>query len=112
MILCIVLLPFCVIASLSSVHVGGAAKGFQQLQGLQQLQGFIDKPLHNTSTDFKGEHGPYHSGKRYRRDLVDACGSLSLSDLNYLLYQCDNEGNGVYHIENYGPLTYCGLQGE
>ena len=104
MILCIVLLLFCVIVSLSSVHVERAAKCFQQLRG------FIDRPL--PTTDFKGELGPYQRGKLYRRVLVDACHSLSLSNLNYFLYQCDNEGNGVYYIENYGPLTYCGLQGE
>ncbi|MCJ1286592.1 hypothetical protein MMC26_005938 [Xylographa opegraphella] len=48
----------------------------------------------------------------------DAFGSLSLVDLNFVLYRCDAEErdfsggrDGVYSIPNHGPLVYAGLQG-
>ena len=48
--------------------------------------------------------------------LTSLSSSLSLIDLNYILYRCDNEekdeGNGgsVYVVPGAGPLVYCGLQ--
>ena len=42
--------------------------------------------------------------------------SFTLTDLNYVLYRCDNEekdegkGSGVYVVPGAGPLVYCGLQ--
>ena len=49
--------------------------------------------------------------------LTSLSSSLSLIDLNYILYRCDNEekdegnGGGVYVVPGAGPLVYCGLQG-
>jgi Central domain of human glycogen debranching enzyme len=49
--------------------------------------------------------------------LEDIITSLTLNDLNRLLFRCDSEekddlvGFGAYHLDNYGPLKYCGLQG-
>ncbi|KAL9121856.1 MAG: hypothetical protein Q9187_001585 [Circinaria calcarea] len=47
-----------------------------------------------------------------------AFGVLSLVDLNFVLYRCDEEErdfsggkDGVYNVPNYGPLVYAGLQG-
>ena len=48
--------------------------------------------------------------------LTSLSSSLSLIDLNYILYRCDNEekdegnGGGVYVLPGAGPLVYCGLQ--
>ena len=42
--------------------------------------------------------------------------SLSLIDLNYILYRSDNEekdegkGGGVYVVPTAGPMIYCGIQ--
>ncbi|PWY86908.1 glycogen debranching enzyme [Aspergillus heteromorphus CBS 117.55] len=48
----------------------------------------------------------------------DAFSSLSLIDLNFVLYRCEaeerdssNGQDGVYNIPNHGPLVYAGLQG-
>jgi glycogen debranching enzyme len=49
--------------------------------------------------------------------LSSEVSSLSFTDLNYVLYRCDNEekadskGGGAYIVPNIGPMTYCGLQG-
>ena len=100
-ICCVIITP----SSVSMVPDAGAA--------IQQLRGFTNKPL--TDTDFKGSHD---QGKSLFKELVNVTASLSLVDLNYVIYRCDNEeqvdcpGNGVYNIPGYGPLIYCGLQGE
>jgi len=80
---------------------------------IQFLRGFTDKPL--TATDSKASHD---QGKSIFKELCNVIAPLSLVDLNYVLYRCDNEeqvdrpGNGVYNIPGYGPLVYCGLQGK
>ena len=100
-------ITFYVIVTPSSVSMVPEA-----VAAIQQLRGFTNKPL--TAKDSKASHD---QGKSLRKELVTAIGSLSLVDLNYVLYRCDNEeqvdspGNGVYNIPGYGPLTYCGLQG-
>ena len=79
---------------------------------IQQLRGFTNKSL--TATDSKASHD---QGKSLFKELVSVTSALSLVDLNYVLYRCDNEeqvdcpGNGVYNIPGYGSLIYCGLQG-
>lgn len=49
---------------------------------------------------------------------MEAFSQLSLVDLNFVLYRCDQEerdlsggGDGVYVVPNHGPLVYAGLQG-
>lgn len=49
---------------------------------------------------------------------LEAFGGLSLFDLNFVLYRCEQEerdwsggSDGVYNIPNHGPLIYAGLQG-
>ena len=42
---------------------------------------------------------------------------LSLSDLNHVLFKCEQEeaddiDGGVYSLDGYGPLKYAGLQGK
>ena len=70
------------------------------------LQGFIDKPLATSHS--------YIPGKSLYKELVNAVKvPLTLVDLNYILYRCDQEEHGsTYNIPGYGHLKYCGLQGE
>lgn len=56
--------------------------------------------------------------KYVTRGAAEACKSLSLSDLNVLLYRADPEErdmsggtDGAYAIPDHGPLVYAGLQG-
>lgn len=50
-------------------------------------------------------------------ELSDIVGSLSLSDLNKVLYRCNEEesdqgfGGGAYVVSTTGAMVYCGLQG-
>ena len=84
----------------------------EAVAAIHHLRGFTDKPL--TAKDSKALHD---QGKSLYTELVNAIASLSLIDINYVLYRCENEeqvdspGNGVYNIPGYGPLIYCGLQG-
>ena len=56
--------------------------------------------------------------RRNVQELHQIISKLSLTDLNRVLFHCDQEeqdegnGGGVYNVPNYGPLVYCGLQGE
>jgi len=47
--------------------------------------------------------------------LDDIIQNLDMGDLQFALYQCDQEGKefgyGTYNIPNYGDLTYCGVAG-
>ena len=52
------------------------------------------------------------------RGVTEAFGSLSLIDLNFVLYRCEPEehdlmggDDGVYNIPGFGTLVYAGLQG-
>lgn len=50
------------------------------------------------------------------QDLNAIVNRLRLSDLNHVLFKCDQEerddiGSGVYSLDGYGPLKYAGLQG-
>ena len=98
----------CVIITSSSVSMVPDA-----IAAIQQLRGFTNKSL--TASNSKASHD---QGKSLFKELVNVAGSLSLVDLNFVLYRCDNEeqvdcpGNGVYNIPGYGSLIYCGLQGE
>ena len=101
------LLLYCAIITSSSVSMVPDA-----IAAIQQLRGFTNKPL--TAADSKASHD---QGKTLFKELINVAGSLSVVDLNYALYRCDNEeqvdcpGNGVYNIPGYGSLIYCGLQG-
>lgn len=44
-------------------------------------------------------------------DLKEVEKSLTLADLNKVLYCCDAEDGGVYNVPNFAPFVYCGLQG-
>ena len=99
---CIVLM-FCVIISPTSVSIAPKA-----LKASQLLQGFINIQLTATESDAALY---YDEGKHLYKKLVDTIRPLSLVDLNYVLYYCDKEQR-VYNVPGYGPLTYCGLQGE
>ena len=47
--------------------------------------------------------------------LEEVVGKLTLLDVQYALYECDQEGNesgaGAYGIPNWKQLNYCGLEG-
>ena len=111
---CITSYCFCMVCHCFIVFVtsSSVSKAPDVIAAIQQLRGFINKPL--TDADFKASHDKV---KSLFKELVNVAGSLSLVDLNYVLYRCDNEeqadrpGNGVYNIPGYGPLIYCGLQG-
>lgn len=45
-------------------------------------------------------------------NLEEVKKSLTLADLNKVLYCCDAEDGGVYNVPNFAPFVYCGLQGE
>ncbi|XP_072918859.1 glycogen debranching enzyme [Hemitrygon akajei] len=49
------------------------------------------------------------------QSFISTTTSLTLADLNMLLYRCDSEeqedGGGCYFISNFGHLKYAGLQG-
>ena len=51
------------------------------------------------------------------KNLFEIVNKLNLSDLNHVLFKCDQEeredigGGGVYCLDGYGALKYAGLQG-
>lgn len=54
----------------------------------------------------------------HNQELLEIVHNLSLSDLNRVLYRCDQEerdegrGGGAYVVPIVGPFVYCGLQGK
>ena len=50
-----------------------------------------------------------------KEKLEEAVKASSLLDIQFALFQCDQEGresgHGVYSVPNWGPLNYCGLAG-
>ncbi len=44
-------------------------------------------------------------------ELEEIKKSLTLADLNKVLYCCDAEDGGVYNVPKFSPFVYCGLQG-
>ena len=50
-----------------------------------------------------------------KEELDEALEETSLLDIQFALFQCDQEGresgHGVYSVPNWGPLNYCGLAG-
>ena len=65
---------------------------------------------------FIGRESSSTEGAQLWSKLSSLATSLSLSDLNYAVYHCDNEeqddghGGGVYVVPGGGAMTYCGLQ--
>ena len=77
----------------------------ESLKATELLKGFINQPF--KATDMVS----YENGRDLYKRLVKTIRPLSLVDLNFVLYYCDKEQR-VYNVPGYGPLTYCGLQGE
>ena len=65
---------------------------------------------------FLGRETSNREGCDLWSSFVSKSESLSLIDVNYVLYRCDVEerddgkGGGVYDVPHVGRMTYCGLQ--
>lgn len=65
---------------------------------------------------FLGQEKSSAEGRGLWSQFATQIQSLSLIDLNYILYRCDSEekddgnGGGVYVIPDIGSMTYCGVQ--
>ena len=70
----------------------------------------------NVLRSFLGREKSNREGRDLWSSLVSKSESLSLIDVNYVLYRCDVEerddgkGGGVYDVPHVGRMTYCGLQ--
>jgi hypothetical protein len=68
--------------------------------------------LHKHVTNFTTKKAPSNS------ELEEIVSRLTLADLNRTLYRCEEEerdetkgSSGAYDIPDFGPMVYCGLQG-
>ena len=81
----------------SSVIVFKVSLGTEHLDALNQLKQILNQ---------------FNGG-----EIIEIVKKLSLVDLNYVLFRCDQEekdegwGGGVYSLPNIGSLNYCGLAG-
>ena len=70
----------------------------------------------NVLRSFLGREKTNSEGCDLWSSFASKSSSLSLIDVNYLLYRCDVEeiadgkGGGVYDVPDIGSMTYCGLQ--
>lgn len=70
----------------------------------------------NVLRSFLGRDKTNPEGRGLWFEFANEIKSLSLIDLNYILYRCDSEerddgkGSGVYEVPTVGPMIYCGLQ--
>ena len=70
----------------------------------------------NVLRSFLGREKTNSEGCDLWSGFASKSSSLSLIDVNYLLYRCDveeradGEGGGVYDVPDIGSMTYCGLQ--
>ncbi|XP_071514499.1 glycogen debranching enzyme isoform X2 [Panulirus ornatus] len=86
-----------------------------RLSLLPRAQSAVNK-IRGTLSEF-GYKSRISEVTTHNSELTDIVNSLSLADLNRVLYRCDEEEKdegrswAVYNIPNFSPLLYCGLQG-
>ena len=82
----------------------------EAMSACQQLYGFTNQSLTDPAFQIF-----YDLGGFLFEQLKDYIKSLSLADLNYILYRCHEEedvsSSGAYEVPGCGRLVYCGLQG-